>query len=183
MKKVVIPSATLGTLLLVVVFLSGCSGSSGIPQGTQPEKINTDISTTEESKIEAQVFKLGETIRLGDYVVSVSKMEDPYKAQNQYTQPDSGNRFVAVEVVYENGTTDKSLDYNPFDWKLFDSEGYGFESSFMADKEPRLSSGTLNPSGKVRGWLTFEVPQESKDFKLQFTPNFWDNDNVEILLY
>jgi len=67
--------------------------------------------------------------------------------------------------------------------QLIYDEGYNFETTYSTDKKPRLSSGTLNPGGKVRGWLTFEVPENSKQFKLQFTPNFWDNDNLEVQLY
>ena len=177
----------LGSLATIsVIVLSGCSGSSGTPQGTAPEKVNTASSQSEENKTEVkktQVFKMGDSIKLGDYTISVTKIDNLYKAKNQYMQPEVGNKLVAIEVLYENNTADKSLDYNTFDWKLFDSQGYNFESGFTDSKEPKLSSGTLNPGSKVRGWITFEVPNESKDFKMQFAPSFLSNDNVEVQLY
>jgi hypothetical protein len=181
-KKILLGSiAILGS-----VILSGCSGSSGTSQGTTPEKVDTVSNQSAEKKTEAkktQIFKMGDSIKLGDYIINVTNIDNSYKAKNQYMQPKAGNKLVAIEVLYENNTTDKSLDYNPFDWKLFDSQGYNFESGFTEDKDPRLSSGTLNPGGKVRGWITFEVPTDSKDFKMQFAPSFLSNDNVEVQLY
>ncbi|MFW5884945.1 MAG: DUF4352 domain-containing protein [Patescibacteria group bacterium] len=182
MKK----ALTLSAFFIALVFLAGCTGSSGVPQGTQPEKVDDSSSkkSSQEEKKEAQkTFKLGEDIKLGDYAVTVTDMEDPFKAKNEFMQPEAGNKLVAIEVKYENNTSDKSLSYNPFDWKLYDSEGYSFDQGMTEDKEPELSSGTLNPGGKVRGWVTFETPEDSEKFKLQFTPDFWSSDNVEIQLY
>jgi len=92
------------------MFLSGCTGSSGTPQGTQPQKIESQSATetsTAESKKETQKFKIGETIKLGDYIISVTNLEDPFLSKNEYFQPEAGNKLVAVEVSYENNTTDK----------------------------------------------------------------------------
>lgn len=179
MKKILIGSL----MILGVVLLSGCSGSEGTPQGTAPEKVDTVSNQQAEQPKVNTIFKIGDAIKLGDYVVSVATLQDPYKSTNQYMGPKAGNRLVAVEVTYQNNTQDKSIDYNPFDWKLFDSQGYNFQSGFTDSKEPTLSSGTLNPSGKVRGWITFEVPNDSKQFKIQFVPSFLGNDNVEVQLY
>ncbi len=180
MKKILVGSL----MVLGIILLSGCSGSERTSQGTQPEKIDTNNQA--EGKVEqpkSQIFKIGDSIKLGDYMVSITKTEDPYKSKNQFMNPKASNRLVAVEVTYENNTKDKSIDYNPFDWKLFDSQGYNFQTGFTDSKEPTLSSGTLNPGGKVRGWVTFEVPNDSKQFKMQFTPSFLSNDNVEVQLY
>ena len=54
-------------------------------------------------------------------------------------------------MLYENSTIDKSISCNPYDWRLFDSEGYNFETGFIESKEPSLNSGDLNPGGKARG--------------------------------
>jgi len=182
MKKMIVAVMAIPAALL----LAGCSGSTGTPQGAAPEKVDkaTDQTAADKSTPkQQQLFKINDEIKLGDYVVSVIGKEDPYKAKNQFMQPKAGNRLVAVEVVYQNNNKDKTLDYNQFDWKIFDSKGYNFESGMTDSKEPQLSSGTLNPSGKARGWVTFEVPDESKDFKIQFAPSFLSNENVEVQLY
>jgi len=41
---------------------------------------------------------------------------------NEFITPKSGDRFVAVQVLYENVGSDPYA-YNPFDWKLTDSSG------------------------------------------------------------
>jgi hypothetical protein len=177
----------LGSLVLVAVFiLSGCSGATGTSQGVKPEKVEKPADQNAESQDtqkQQKIFRIGDTIKLGDYVIIVNKIEDPFKSSNQFMQPKAGNRLVAVDVSYLNDTTDKSLSYNPFDWKLFDSQGYNFQTGFSENKEPSLNSGTLNSGGKVRGWVTFEIPNDSKEFKIQFVPSLFDNDSAEIQLY
>ncbi len=184
MKKTVKLSLSAVGLFAAVLVLSGCSGATGTPQGAKPEKV--DVSAQSDNKTvqkEKETFKLGDAIKLGDYVVTATKLEDPFKSKNQYLGPKAGNRLVAVEVLYENNTADKSLNYNPFDWKLSDSDGYKYDMGITDSREPRLSSGTLNPAGKVRGWITFEVPVAAKEFKLQFAPSMLSNDNAEVQLY
>lgn len=166
-----------------ILFLSGCSGSEGVSQVTQPQKIDTNQQDDNNSQQKNQIFKIGDEIKLGDYVISVVNIQDPYKSTNQYMEPKQGNRLISVEVIYVNNSGDKTIDYNPFDWKIFDNQGYNFETGFTDSKEPSLNSGTLNPGGKVRGWITFEVPNGSKEFKVQFTPSFFGNDNLEVQLY
>ncbi len=170
-------------LLLLVAILGfssiSCTGSEGNEVTTSPEKIEDNQKKDKDS---TKAFEIGDKIKLGDYVVKVTKIEDPYKEENEFSQPESGNRFVAVEVYYENPTEDKTLSYNPFDWTLYDSEGYTYEQAFTASKDPSLSSGTLNSKGKVKGWVTFEVGKKAKGFKIQFTPDWLSNDNVEIEL-
>lgn len=167
--------------LLILVGLAGfiltaCNGTSGTKQSTESEKVDGDESSDQET------YAIGDKIKLGDYVIKVEGMEDPYNESNEFLQPDAGNRYVTVEVLYENPTDDKNIDYNSWDWTLFDSDGYNYDPSFVG-KDPDLSSGTLNPGGTVRGWVTFEVRSESTNFKIQFTPSWLSNDNVEIVLY
>lgn len=172
-------------IILIVISLSfsACTGTEGTPQSVKPEKVaNNNSEKTVDKKKEVKLFQVGEDIKLGDYVISINNVENPYVEKNQYSKPGEGNKFIAVEVSYQNNTSDKTISYNPFDWKLFDGEGYNYESSWTASKKPDLSSGDINPGSKVRGWITFEVPIKSENFKIKFTPGFWDNANVEIKL-
>ena len=53
---------------------------------------------------------------------------------------------------------------------------------FIQRKEPQLRMTTINPGGRIRGWITFEIPEQSKPNKAQFQPNIMDNANVEFEL-
>jgi len=160
-------------IIYVIVFLvmamtiSACTGTEGVPQSITPEKIvNRDTKEEVVKKPESKLFNVGEDIKLGDYIVTVNKIENPYREKNEFSQPEEGNKFIAVEVSYQNNTTDKTISYNTLDWKLFDGEGYNYESSWSATKKPDLSSGDINPGSKVRGWITFEIPVKATDFKV-----------------
>lgn len=164
------------TVLLIVLGLAGfmltaCNGTK--------DSSDDDSSSDSESSEEPGI---NDKVKLDDYVVMVADIEDPYVETNEFLQPDEGNRYVAVEVVYENQTDDESLDYNVYDWTLYDSEGYSYDPSFAA-KDPDLGSGNVNAGDKVRGWITFEVGEDAEDFKIQFAPSWISDDNVEIKLY
>ena len=79
------------------------------------------------------------------------------KSPNEFDVPKAGNRFVSIEVLYLRTGSDP-VNYNPFDWKIADSQGFNYDSTF-GGLEPALHSGTLSSAGeKVRGFVTFEVP-------------------------
>lgn len=169
-------------LPLAAILLMACSGSTGEEITSTPQKVDEEQTSTTETEVKAETFVIGDTIELGDYVIKVTKFENPYIESNEFSQPETGNKFVAIEVEYQNNTYDKTISYNLFDWTVSDQEGYAYDSTFLATKTPDLSSGDLNPGGKVKGWVTFEVLESSTKFKAKFTPSFWDNDNVEIEL-
>jgi len=181
MKKLVL------VLLPVFAFiLLACGdGGEGTTQKTQPERVG-DTSQGEKEAPKNLQFGIGEAVKFGDYVVSVEKIENPFVDKSElaeYLKPEAGKKLVAVEVLYKNETSDKQLTFNEFNWTLFDDEGYNYQLGFSGVKEPRLSSGVVNPNGQSRGWITFETLEGSKNFTLQFSDTFLTNDNVEFVLY
>lgn len=170
MKKIIL-------LLAIALPLMACSGTSG----TKVDD-NGTLITSSSSSTSVQSFKTGDKIQLGDYVVQVNSILDPYIETNEYSKPENENKYVSIDVSYTNNTSDKTISYNVYDWKLFDGDGYSYTNAYTT-KKPNLSSGDLNAGKLVRGWVTFEVPSESKNYTVQFQPNFLDNDNVEIKLY
>lgn len=174
MKNLIIPFTAIA---LSVVFIS-CGSAQGKKIGDAGEKTEAS-STTEASK--DQAFKLNEIVQLGDYVITVTKAQNNVPAPDEFTSPEKGKKFVAIEVVYENKTS-RPIDYNPLDWQLIDGEGYSFDTDHNETKGVPLNSGTLNPGQKVKGWVNFSTTKESKDLKAQFTPSLISDNNVQIQL-
>lgn len=163
----------------LIVTISSCGGAEGTKIDTAGEK----VASTEKSKSREDLsFKINDVIKLGDYVITVTKFIDNAPAPDEFSKPEKGKKFVSVEVLYENRTGDEQLNYNPFDWKLFDSDSYSYDMDINSPKEPTLQAGTINPGQKARGWVNFQTPLESRKFKLQFTPNWLSDDNVEVVL-
>jgi predicted small lipoprotein YifL len=162
-----------------VVTLASC-GADGTKISDSGEKVAGSSASSAETKTKS--FRKGDVIQLGDYVITVTKIVDPAPATDEFMKPDAGKKFVAIEVLYENRTSDKTLDYNPYDWKITDSESYTYDPDAIGGKSPTLEMGTINPGQKTRGWLNFQTPRDAQSFKAQFQPNWLSNENVLVEL-
>jgi len=158
-------------LLPLILFASvvGCASN------TKPETANNQSQTSQQT----QTFKVGERVKLGNYYLTVNGFED-YVEENEYMQPDEGNKFLAVDVTIENGGTE-SASYNALDFEIQDSESYTYDTS-MATKAPDLGSGDLQEGRKIRGWVTFEVPTTATGLELIYQPSLWDTGQVIVKL-
>jgi hypothetical protein len=109
--------------------------------------------------------KVGTPVALNSATVTVVSADLDYKSSNEFTQPKAGNRFIAVEILYENTGAEK-VSYNPFDWKLSDSSGFSYDHGYSG-KGPELHSGDLAVGDKARGFITYEVPQTAAGLTLK----------------
>ncbi len=174
---------TILTILMITILFSSCGGADGTLIDKTAQKINAPTTDNQAKARKDLLFKLNETIQIGHYVITVTKFIDNVSAPDEFSTPDKGKKFTAIEVLYENRTNNKQLNYNPFEWKLIDSDGYNYEMDMNSVKEPNLHDGTLNPGQKARGWITFQSSKNSKNFKVQFQPSWVSNENVEVQLY
>ena len=135
------------------------------------DKFNTGATVTapasSELKPQAKSLtgKVGTAAALNSATVTVVSTDLDYKSSDQFTQPKAGNRFVTVEILYENTGTEK-VSYNPLDWKLSDASGFSYDYSYSG-KGPELHSGDLSPGEKARGFITYEVPQAATGLVLE----------------
>jgi Domain of unknown function (DUF4352) len=168
-----------GTLAatFLVLGLAACSGEE-----ETAKKVSGDDSKTTETKKEEkeQIFKVGDTVQLGDNVLTVTKVDK--SAGNEFETPKQGNEFVIVHVRIENKGKD-TIDYNPFDFKLKNSNGQLVDPAFSTvDQNTALESGQLAPNGKVEGTISFEAPKGDKGLQLQYTPSFWSDKTIKVNL-
>ncbi|RFU88493.1 DUF4352 domain-containing protein [Streptomyces triticagri] len=158
--------------VLAVALLTGCSAGSDIT--TKPEK---PAGTAEKAKDKKPaVAKVGDTIALkgmedgSKLDVTVTKVVDNAKAADEFTEPQSGNRFYGVQFKLTN-TGSKAYDDSPSNGvKVADAEGQQFDAT-IADitAGPSMAAGVkLSPGAKGLGWIVFEVPTGSKITTVQF---------------
>jgi hypothetical protein len=125
-------------------------------------------------------YKVGDRVKLGDEeYFAVTQVDPAVKATGAF-KPAAGKKWVAALIQIE-GINPDGATYNPFYFKARD--GDGFEYNFSAfGKEPKLQSGNdLKPGAKVQGWVTFEVPAETKSLTLVYAAGFFA-DAVEVTL-
>ncbi len=81
----------------------------------------------------------------------------------------SGMVYLDIEVLIENISRDESTPYNPFYFKIKNSQFLEYNTA-MLSLEPSLTSGDLVKSDKVRGHVAFQVPAEGKKFVVSYEP-------------
>ncbi len=178
------PILTIIIILFVIgIFSSQDSNKAKVADEPAPSTISDETKTTDsKTEVTPEVkseFAVGEAIQMKDYILTVNEVtKAPSKG---YSTPKSGNEYVFVNVTIQN-TGDKESPYNPFDFKIQDSNGNQTTDTFVSIDD-NLSSGTLASGGKVTGSLAFEAPKGDKGLKLIYQPNFWlDNQRITVNL-
>jgi Domain of unknown function (DUF4352) len=72
------------------------------------------------------------------------------------TPPASGSYLrVEVELICDSG----AVDYDPYNFQVFDQTGQLFETAIEGAGDSMLDTGTLHPGERVRGTVAFDLPR------------------------
>lgn len=108
--------------------------------------------------------KLGEKIITEDYILTVVNIETARQISKSIKTVE-GKTFLSVEIVIES-KNDTGFNISPNYARIKDSNNYEY-TDLSNGKEPSLKSQTNLPKGeKVRGWVTFELPENAKELTL-----------------
>jgi len=162
--------------VLIVVVLIGLGGAAGgNKSNTAINNGSSNNSAGTKKADEKTEFKVGETASFDNKSLTVTEVQRNYDTGNQFSQPESGKEFVIVTVNIANNS-DKTLDYNTFEFKMQDTNGVQQSEAFTALSEGKLNSGSLAAGGKVTGKLAYEVPKDDAGLKLLYQNfSFFDN--------
>ncbi|WP_411105126.1 DUF4352 domain-containing protein [Streptomyces sp. cmx-4-9] len=105
--------------------------------------------------------------------VTLVKVVDPAGAKSEYSTPQAGTRFVAVQFRLKNTGIAVYQDSPGNGSKVVDTLGQQFDTSFDDSNAGASFPGsiTVAPGDTGLGFLTFEVPNASKIAKVQFAMN------------
>jgi hypothetical protein len=173
--------------IIVVFAIAGGSGeeeetATKVSSATAKTSTTENKTKQEETKTEPEKeeFAVGEQVQLGDNVLTVTKVEK--SAGGDFDKPKDGHEYVIVTVEINN-TGDENISYNPFDFKMSNSQGQIVDQAFTTvDTNTALQSGELAPGGKVSGTIAFEQPAGDKGLQLQYTPSFWSDKTIKVNL-
>jgi FlaG/FlaF family flagellin (archaellin) len=70
--------------------------------------------------------------------------------------PPTSGSYLQVEV--ELTCTAGSVNYDPYNFQVFDQTGRLFETAIEGAGDAMLEAGTLRPGGRVRGTIAFDMP-------------------------
>ena len=85
--------------------------------------------------------------------------------------PTSGSYLrVEVELICDSG----SVDYDPYNFQVFDQTGKLFETAIQGAGDSMLETGTLHAGQRVRGTVAFDIPRSEP------TPLMSDDSNQTV---
>lgn len=183
MSKGAVIGASAGSLILglVIGYSAGHSAKTTTTAASNPivTTANTPAApaTTAASHPAAAPAKVGSSIVLtgtssGEKMtVTIVKVTDPAKSNDQFMQPDAGKRLVGVQLRLVNSGTAAYSDSPTNSAKLIDAQGQQYNTSLFGDTNAGVEfSGSVNaaPGATALGVVMFEVPDNAKIATFQF---------------
>ncbi len=154
------------------------SGSSN-----EPAKVGdaSGSSATEKAPVAAKTFKVGDKVKLGDYVFVVHKLTDPVKPTNEFLKPPAGKRWISVDAeVTNNAKTPQSVS-SIICFDLRDSQKKKYSITVTGESTSSLD-GEVAAGDSLRGDLEFEVPKAAKGLILNFKCDFLSTGTASVKL-
>lgn len=114
-----------------------------------------------------ETFKVGDTVDLGSWSLKVHKVADPMKPTNEFLTPAQGNRWIGVDAtVFNNGEAVEAVS-SILCFELNDGQGRTYEMT-ISGENVQPPDGEVQPGGKKRGTLVYEIPNGVKKYSLHF---------------
>lgn len=109
--------------------------------------------------------------------VQILAAEQNWRSQaSVYAPPKDGMQHVTIEVLYQNGTGSPA-SFNVFQFELQATDATRWRPT-VSWRKPSFDSGQIEPGGSVRGWITFETPQDVSLQSIIWNPQF--NESIPI---
>ena len=108
-----------------------------------------------------------EAVEAGGSSYTVNEIRDPAPVSRSL---DIGKRLVAVDIT-QVGLED-GVSHSPRNFSVQDSEGYVYDRSGSTELDPSFGSGELSAGQRVRGWVTFVVPELATLASIMVEPNY-----------
>lgn len=139
--------------------------------------LEQEASETEEveQNLRENVFDVGETVEFNDVEVTVHGTETQ-SSLGQFTQAESGNEYVIVDIEILNGTDEQRTISTILQMLLKDGEGWSYQEDLMATSQltRNFDEGTPLALGENRrGRLAYEVEQGLSPLYWVFEFTLW----------
>ena len=170
----------------IVVGLSALGAAGGSASATPPTSSNAAVEAPVAEAPAAETPAVvesdgvtmaakGEPVDVGDATVTI--LDAKYaKSVGEYQKPADGYVYFALKVRYE--ATDGEILVNSGDWNvLADGKKQGQWTIVMNDDwDPGLTFDTLTTGASTEGWITFEVPEPTDGFRVQFDNSMFSDE-------
>lgn len=177
-----------GVILIIVLlccccflFMAAATPSSGVRVIENDSNTNTPQSIPGSPSRRADIFDIADTIDLGNTTLRVNEFLDNVQSEQEFIDPGQGKKFVSVDVsVGFKGNGSQYIGI--YDFILQGEDEYTYTPSIFEVKSPEFHGADLSRGETVRGWLTFEVPEDQDEFVLSFEPGFLSTEKAKVSL-
>ncbi|MEV7180720.1 DUF4352 domain-containing protein [Kitasatospora sp. NPDC093679] len=173
-------STLAGTAALLAALLSaaatGCSSHSVVtaPASTPASGASSGPAGSPQSAQVGDTLELAGNEQGARMAVTVTAVADPATAAHSFDTPEAGRRLVAVQFRLHNTGSTTYSDSPSNGATVVDDRGQGFDAVPATDVTagPAFPAGVVvAPGDTALGYISFEIPADSRLAKAQFTLN------------
>lgn len=113
--------------------------------------------------------KPGQALAAGDYVLTVTNVENPAQGPDRFTNPKPGNRLVKFDITMSN-TGGLILPVWASYFALHDSGGIDNPARTDVSGDQYLKQRTIAPGGSTQATMYFEMAGNERAERLVFAP-------------
>lgn len=109
-----------------------------------------------------------------EVIIKAIRVCDRVSGVSEYVKPGTGNKLIAVQIVVDNSNGTEDWDVIPNYFKLKDSENNTYDPPlYFGLIRPTLISGIVDSGDLVKGWITFEISNDTdiNTLKLRYEYN------------
>ena len=161
------------------VVLAACGSSQTVVTSGSTGSTAAGATTTAAAAVTttSAPATIGSTLQLPDLSggkvgVTVTGIVDPASGADQYTTPDPGKKFVAVEISIKNVGTTSGQPSPDNDVTVLDNTNASYSVDFNSVSECQsFNTVSLTPGSTVTGCEVFQIPTANTIAKVQYTPS------------
>lgn len=162
--------------------LAGCKSTTSTVSTTAEN--STPASAAAAPATSAKAAGIGDSITVTGFnkeklTVTLVKVFPDAKGADEFTSPDAGKHFYAVQLRITNAGTAAYSDSPDNSAVVKDASGQQFQTD-VSNVTAGQSFGSVNlaPGDNVLGVVVFQIPNGDKLVKFQFTPDSGMGDNT-----
>lgn len=173
-------------LIVVIILIIGIASMGGDDDSSSAKKTGTTNDTTSSETTEtsddsedsssdgeiSNVFYVGDIVETDEVKISYISSGE-VESENEFIEPDKGNVFYQFEFEFENiGDSDYAIS-SLMSFNCY-ADSYQAEQAFF-DTD---IDGTISPGKKLKGTMTFEVPEDAENIEMEYETNYWTEDKI-----
>lgn len=124
-------------------------------------------------------FKVGDQVKLGDFVVTVNSVKDPFTSTNSLDKPKG--RYVAADVTVTNNGSKTQTVSSMVCFTFNDSTGQGYNMALVVGA-PKAPDGEIAPGQSIRGTIVIDVPTTATGLQMKFKCDLFSSGSATINL-